>query len=691
MSETDIRVLLATPVAGLAEHLCALLGRAAGDEERGRFTVSVVDSAHAAAVALHESPAAITIVDVGDGGATGMDALGLVASSTAATALVALTSSPEDAVARAAFARGTQECLVAGTVDLEPSRLGRALRGALARSVHDAGGPLATLVELSSDAIVTINRGRLVTRFNAAAERLFGWQASEILGRPVGLLAPPGEREERLAFLQRVLDGETVDAHETARTTRDGRRVIMSVAGSPILDAAGGVTEACLIIRDVTGEVTARLRLTEQQQLLESTQAAGKIGSWAVDRLTGRLDWSAEQYRLMRRDPALGPVRIEELIDLFHPEDRELVLGSFYRDQGFVFEARFIADPQDVRVFRVRAEFVPRAPGQPGRLLGITQDVTEERAEQAARQQAEDQLRRAFDDALVGMAIVDLQGRPLRVNRALCEIFGMSEQALLATTLQALSHAEDRGDDEPVWELLLSGAQQQHVREKRYVHADGHTIWAEVGVSMITDRDGRPLHLVGQIQDITERRARVEELRHLADHDPLTGLLNRRAFGRELDAHITRCQRRGMSGALLMFDLDDFKTHNDTRGHGAGDELLAAVAAGVGARLRASDVTARLGGDEFAVLLPDADRDTALLVAGSLLEQIGAAAGPAAAGALSASIGLVCLARLQEPTPDGVLRAADQALYAAKRAGRNRVAEWSAEVDGRAGVSGPAG
>jgi diguanylate cyclase (GGDEF)-like protein len=108
----------------------------------------------------------------------------------------------------------------------------------------------------------------------------------------------------------------------------------------------------------------------------------------------------------------------------------------------------------------------------------------------------------------------------------------------------------------------------------------------------------------------------------MADHDPLTGLLNRRASGRELNAHIARSQRYGVSGAMLMLDLDNFKQHNDMNGHGAGDQLPVALAEGLRGRLRATDVTGRLGGDEFAALLPHADRMRANAVSGSLLEHI---------------------------------------------------------------------
>ncbi len=679
-SESDIRVLLVTAAPAVTGELRAALST--GDT--GAFTLEVAGSAREAILALRRLPSEVTLVDIGGGDSAGLDELQLVGSTTVDTALIAVTSSPDEAVAASAFEPGAQECLVRGTSDLEPARLARAIRGALARSAHDGSRPLATLIELASDAIVTINRDRVITRFNGAAEQLYGWKAGEVLGKPAWQIVPEQDRASQMAFADRVFAGESVDAVQIPRTMRDGRNVIMSMSGSPIMDAYGDVLEACLIIRDVTNEVHARLRLAEQQHLLESSQTAGHIGSWAVDRLTGRIDWSAEHFRLLKRDPNLGPAPVDELIQLVHPDDREAVSDSFHGETGFNLEARFVIEPQDVRILRVRGEYIPRDDGSPGRLLGITQDVTEERVEHAARQLAEEQLQRAFEEALIGMVILDMDIRSLQVNSALCQIFGRTRAELVGQKLDDLAHPDDRGDSATIKEVLLSGAQKHHVREKRYLHADGHTIWAEVAVSLITDPNGMPSHFVGQVQDITERRAHVEQLRHMADHDPLTGLLNRRAFSRELNAHLARTERYGVTGALLMFDLDNFKLHNDTHGHSAGDELLVALADGLRRRLRATDLTGRLGGDEFAALLPNADPARAWLVSETLLEHIRSITHHLpvpSAGCVTASIGLVCLERLEALTPEAVLRAADQALYTAKRAGRNRCAEWVPRAD----------
>lgn len=675
-SQTNIRVLLISPDETVLSELRDSLSAAGGRS----FSIETAADATEAAIALRSAPFELAVVDIAAGSADDLRELELVTSTTADVAVLAITIDGDPRIAIAALECGAQECLIRGSDDLDPDRLIRTVRNTLVRSARDGSRPLATLIELSSDAIVTMNRDLLVTRFNAAAERLYGIPAAEVIGGHAHVLAPPEDHERQTKMADRVLDGESIEAFEIERVMRDGRNVVLSISGSPIVDAFGNVIEVSVIIRDVSAEVYARQRLAEQQLLLESSQAAGRIGSWSVDRLTERIEWSAEHYRLLKRDPSLGPARIEQLLDVVHPDDRERLVNSFGHERGFTVEARLIADPDDVRILRVRGDYLPRPDGLPGRLLGITQDVTEERAEHAARRLAEEQLERAFEEALIGMAIINPDARMLRVNTALCEIFGRTQAELLATTFQALTHPEDVGDDEPVIHLLESLTLKHHVREKRYVHADGHTIWAEIAVSLMTEADGNSSHIVVQIQDITERRARFEQLRHMADHDSLTGLLNRRGFDRELDAHIARARRYGATGALLMFDLDNFKAHNDSHGHSAGDELLVALADGLRKRLRTTDVLGRLGGDEFAVLLPDASRSRADLVTQSLVEhiqRIGEESPTPAAAGVTASAGFVCFELTDPLTPETAMKCADAAMYAAKRQGRNQHAEWS--------------
>ena len=171
-------------------------------------------------------------------------------------------------------------------------------------------------------------------------------------------------------------------------------------------------------------------------------------------------------------------------------------------------------------------------------------------------------------------------------------------------------------------------------------------------------------------RDLRSLLETASELRHLADHDALTGLPNRRRFEQELARHLAHVRRYGPEGAVLVLDLDGFKPVNDTFGHAAGDRLLARVACVLRERLRATDVVARIGGDEFAVLLPRVDRTGAAAVARSLVETVRAHALTADARSVTVSVGAIAFADCADASlPEGVLRAADLAMYDAKAGG----------------------
>jgi diguanylate cyclase (GGDEF)-like protein len=195
--------------------------------------------------------------------------------------------------------------------------------------------------------------------------------------------------------------------------------------------------------------------------------------------------------------------------------------------------------------------------------------------------------------------------------------------------------------------------------------------------------DDRVVGRVWSFRDVTDRRRADERLQHLADHDPLTDLFNRRRFEEELTRELARSARYGRGGALLLLDLDDFKAVNDTYGHLWGDEVLRATARLLSSRLRTNDVFSRLGGDEFAVLLPEADEVRAVKLAEELLEVMRGHVFETERGELTmtTSVGLVTLDAL---AGSGVepMAAADTGMYRAKHDGRDRLATFDPARDG---------
>jgi diguanylate cyclase (GGDEF)-like protein/PAS domain S-box-containing protein len=305
-----------------------------------------------------------------------------------------------------------------------------------------------------------------------------------------------------------------------------------------------------------------------------------------------------------------------------------------------------------------------------GTLVGgaaVFSDVTQRKHAEEARRHAQERFELIFEQAPIGMALLAPDGRWVRVNQALLKITGHSAEELLAKTSQEITHPDDLPRDMEHIQRLLVGEIRDYQIEKRFFHAQGHVISAALSVSLVRDLQGKPLHLILQIQDITERKLMEERVRHLAEHDSLTGIRNRRLFEHELGQQVRRCQRYGEQATLVMVDLDDFKHVNDTHGHRTGDELLKAVARELSLRLRGTDLIARLGADEFAVLLPGTSLEAGERVAKDLARVVADCQVSAAQQTVgtTASVGVAAIIEGTSGA-EAVLIAADRAMDRAK-------------------------
>jgi diguanylate cyclase (GGDEF)-like protein/PAS domain S-box-containing protein len=277
-------------------------------------------------------------------------------------------------------------------------------------------------------------------------------------------------------------------------------------------------------------------------------------------------------------------------------------------------------------------------------------------------------LQIAFDNAPAGMAMSSLlpgdYGMVVRVNEAMCELLGRPAGVLLGSTLAAYAHPDDVPDVELTGDQLPASARS----ELRYVHADGHVCWVAQSSTVVRFADGN--YLLTQLLDVSARKSRELVLAHDADHDPLTGLPNRRRLQRRL-RDVTAAPEAGQV-AVLFCDLDEFKSVNDEHGHDAGDAVLITTGRRLQAEVRERDTVARLGGDEFVVVVQGMSEGgltelCARLVAtvaqpiqhnGQLLE-------------VSISVGLACTGG-DCRTVEALLRRADEAMFRVKEGRRRR-------------------
>ena len=220
--------------------------------------------------------------------------------------------------------------------------------------------------------------------------------------------------------------------------------------------------------------------------------------------------------------------------------------------------------------------------------------------------ESEVRFRSLFAQAAVGVAEIEIRtGRFLTVNRRLCELVGRTEEEMLATTFQAITHPEDLLLHEEQTAQLLAGKIRNYDLEKRYIRKDGTIIWVHITVSPLW----RPGEATGRhitvVEDITERKRMEEELREMSLRDGLTGLYNRRGFITLAEQQFKTANRAKRQMRLVFIDCDDLKWINDTLGHEEGDKALLDTANVLRQTFRESDIVARLGGDEFAVLAID--------------------------------------------------------------------------------------
>jgi diguanylate cyclase (GGDEF)-like protein/PAS domain S-box-containing protein len=309
------------------------------------------------------------------------------------------------------------------------------------------------------------------------------------------------------------------------------------------------------------------------------------------------------------------------------------------------------------RWFALRA----RADATGAKLELDVEDVTER--EQAAS--ALDEHHRVMADAApVAMWFADCDQRLQYVNTAWVALTDLPLHAVVGLDWREDVHPLD--DDH--LQRAVAGTTAFTVEYRRRC-ADGNYRWVFDSVIPRLDVEGKPSGWVGTSVDISERKALEEQLRHQAEHDPLTGLVNRRRFEAEFARQIERARDHGQPGALLLLDVDHFKPINDTHGHAHGDRVLLDVASALRERLRASDAVARIGGDEFAILLGRVSAKTAIAVAESLRERV-----HAAQPEVTVSVGLVHFEGGADADARALMDAADRALYDAKAGGRNRTA-----------------
>ena len=459
-----------------------------------------------------------------------------------------------------------------------------------------------------------------------------------------------------------------------------GQAVERNVTGAPVRIVG--------ILTDITGAKLTEMALREREQRLRRVLEGSDQGYWDWNVQTNDFQVSPRWETMLGYAPGEMQVSPELWGDLVHPDDFPRNMQSVERHlRGETpmheSEIRCKDKAGAWRWILTRGKVVTfDNKGKPLMMSGTHTDIGERKALELSQREA----LTVFASSYEGIMVVDSNRVITRINPAFTRITGYQAEEVVGKSPRILkSGRHDSHFYREMWDCIgRTGFWSGEIWNCR---KNGEVFAQILSISRVTDSDGVLQHYIGMFSDISQIKAHEEELDRVAHYDPLTGVPNRRLLADRLTQAIARTDRSEHLLAVCYLDLDGFKGINDRYGHSTGDKLLRAVADGLKNALRTEDTLSRLGGDEFVLLLLDiGSLEECSLILERILTSVNAPVDiEGITVTVSASIG-VSLYPLDHADPDTLVRHADQAMYLAKEAGRNRFHLFDPESDRKAQV-----
>lgn len=524
--------------------------------------------------------------------------------------------------------------------------------------------------------ISTVAEGRYL-EVNPVFLSLSGYTKAEVIGktsRELGIWVDPSERTQMVRALQ--LHGSVLDLEVRFRM-KSGEIRTMLWSAEPI--HYGG--EECLIAvaRDITERKKKEEELRDANQALMAIIEAAPLAIFSLD-AEGRVkSWNPAAQRMFGwgEDEVLGkplPIVPEESQEQFRSLRERVLKGEMILNVE-LRRRRRDGSPIDIRLYGAPL----RDPqGRVDSIMAIVDDISERKVMEQKVLQAKQEWERTFDSVRDLIAVMDKDRRIRRINKAMALRLSVAPETVIGRPCYEVVH----GTKEPPPHCPHRGLDadgKAHSEELYEARLGGHF---SIMVTPLYDEQGCVVGSVHVAHDITDRKRTEEAMRHLAYHDPLTGLPNRRLLNDRYAMAVANAARNGRRMAVMMLDLDRFKDVNDAMGHHAGDELLNGVAERLKRNVRKGDTVSRLGGDEFVILLSQiSEASEAVKVAERIL---GSFRRPFRLGAMelvvTPSIGVAIFPEDGDEL-DVLLRRGDMAMYRAKEGGRNRWERYVASME----------
>ncbi|MBE6184429.1 PAS domain S-box protein [Bacillus ginsengihumi] len=541
-------------------------------------------------------------------------------------------------------------------------------------SLQQMEGKFKSLFNSAGDAIDITDLDGNIIDVNPAFEELYGWKREEIIGKPLPVI-PSNNRLRFQSKVDRTKQlGKYYKDMEVTCVKKDGSYIDVSLTFSPIRDMHGSIIGTSGITRDITEKKQLELSLKESEEryrlLVESSPEP------IIVYQKGKI-----LYANLACIKLLGVSSLEELINksimnYVHPDFAQITEERFQQ----IKEVGIVQETTEKKLIRKNGTSVDveatgisiRHYGKPAFLM-MYHDLTKRKQTEQALLQSEEKYRLIAENMTDLVCILDQEGYFKYASPSHETVLGFPSEAYVGKKGREWMHTDDFLKVRKILDEMIK-TKEAGVFEYRFRDVTKNWLWLEAKVTPIFEKDGRFKHFLLVSREISERKMYEEQLAHMAYHDTLTGIANRRVINHQLERALSNAKSQGHKIAVLYLDLDHFKKINDSLGHDVGDELLKQFTNKVQNCLSKDDVFARQGGDEFIILLTKIkEEQEAVNIAKSILTTFQE---PWKVREYTfqttSSIGISCF------PDDGVtghklLQHADFALYEAKRAGRNNV------------------
>jgi PAS domain S-box-containing protein len=358
--------------------------------------------------------------------------------------------------------------------------------------------------------------GRFI-KVNQSFCLISGYQEKELLEMTFLDITSPEDRNKDYDNIQLLLNGKTESYSTEKKYIHKNNSIFWGFVNVSIIwDSQNKPLYFMASVIDINEKKVVREELLKSEKQLSTACKISNIGSWEFDLLTNEITYSQELYEILGYDPKIFKPTINTAFDLIHPEDKVGIIlkynKSIANSEPATYEYRIIRPDGNTRFLNVHAHIIKDETGKLIKRIGVIQDITERKKTEEELRESEEKFRSAFDYASNGMALLSPEGKFIKVNKALCNIVGFTEEELLQKAFQDITHPDDLEKVLIYAGQILAGEIDTYQIEKRYLHNQGHIIWILLSCSLVHDIYNRPLYFITQIKDITSRKQAEVEL-----------------------------------------------------------------------------------------------------------------------------------------------------------------------------------